>query len=607
MSSFVGKFNIAIVLIVLGAIAADGSGRAPTSVLNRDRQGPDYALNLTIPQGRAGAVETRAAFAIPARAGWNATASTVADAVTSGKHSDSALNATDSGGIPRSSSSDSSLLANLTGFPAPFAAQSGAASQTERMNGIVSACSQAGSTADAQIDAAITTLGENGGVVDLACYGGSVQSLAGTIHVPANVWIRGNGRITKFQPASGSFTPLFSIDTNTSRVSGVWVDMANLAPDSFNGCVYGLSGNYQPLKNATSDPMQTTIEDFAVTAWNQSTGAAICMTATGLDNSIDGVSVRHGYISGTQNAFNLQESGPGWINGNEISDVYIKQGAEAGECGILMHAIGTTPGGIDLNTFSQMSHEDITGIGDVYGVCVMGGGFIQGNTWEGMMADSPVPVHYDCSPSCGDTTYYQGNSFSGALNGLWETGSAAYDNHFGLWNREYSFGGPLTVNSINIMKAGGLQYQGSLVFGPNVGGSISIYPMAPGGEVVDEEPGGGYAPHDSDSYRVHRNVVIPSVITGFQGSGTAVSIANGPFTPGNLRMTDGGGSDADSGLSRNSIPTASSTVPMVNGIACIKAAGPPIVIGYCITAPAASSTPLYRNGLNGTPLICVCE
>jgi hypothetical protein len=498
-----------------------------------------------------------------------------------------------------------------------FAAQPGAAAHSpgflpvkpEESTGTLSACSQAGSTVDAQIDAAIASLGENGGIVDLSCYGGSTQTIAGTIHVPAHIWIRGNGRITKFQPVSGTFTPLFSIDTNTSRVSGVWVDMANLAPNTFNGCVYALSGNYQPLMNASSDPMQETIEDFTVTAWNQSTGAAICLTATGIDNSIAGLSVRHGYISGTQNALNFQESGPGWINGNQISDVYIKQGAEPGECGILLHATGTTPGGIDLNTFSQMSHEDITGISEVYAVCLIGGGFIQANTWEGQMADTPVPVHYDCSPNCGDSAGYQGNSFSGAINGFWEVGSAAYDNHFGLWNRQYSIGGPLSVNSINIVKAGGLQYQGQQVFGPNGGGSISLYPTAHGGAVVDSDPDGGYAPHDADSYRVHGNVAIPPVITGFQGSGTAVSIANGPFTPGNLRMTDGGGSDADSGISRSSIPTASTTAPQVNAVACIKSAGPPIVIGYCVTAPSASPrpVPLHEFRLNGTPLTCVCE
>jgi len=501
--------------------------------------------------------------------------------------------------------------------PITFAAQPGVAAQpaafrpagAETGTGVLAACSQAGSTADAQIDAAIASLGEDGGIVDLSCYGGSTQTIAGIIHVPAHVWIRGNGRITKFQPTSGAVTPLFSIDTNTSRVSGVWVDMANLARDTFNGCVYSLAGNYQPLKDASSDPMQESIEDFTVTAWNQSTGAAICLTATGIDNSIAGLSVRHGFISGTQNALNFQESGPGWINGNQISDVYIKQGAEPGECGILLHATGTTPGGIDLNTFSQMSHEDITGISEVYAVCIIGGGFIQANTWEGQMADTPVPVHYDCSPNCGDSTQYQGNSFSGAINGFWEDGSATYDNHFGLWNRQYSIGGPLSVNSINIVKAGGLLYQGNQVFGPNGGGSISLYPTAHGGAVVDSDPNGGYAPHDADSYRVHGNVAIPPVITGFQGSGTALSIANGPFTPGNLRMTDGGGSDADSGLPFKRIPVASTTAPKVGAIACIKSAGPPIVIGYCVTTPLASPLPrpLPEYRLNGTALTCVCE
>jgi hypothetical protein len=502
--------------------------------------------------------------------------------------------------------------------PITFAAQPGAAAQYAALNpvkpeastGSLSACTQAGSTADAQINAAIASLGENGGIVDLSCYGGSTQTIAGIIHVPAHVWIRGNGRITKFQPASGSFTPLFSMDTSTSRVSGVWVDTANLAPNTFNSCVFSFAGNYQPLASASSDPMQTTVEDFTVTAWNQSTGAALCFTATdAVLNSVDGVSVRHGYISGTQNAFDLQQSGSGWINGNEISDVYIKQGEEPGQCGILMHATGTTPGGIDLNTFSQMTHDDITASTGVYAVCIIGGGFIQANTWQGAMADSPVPVHYDCSPNCGDSTQYQGNNFSGAINGFWEDGSARYDNHFGLWNRQYSFGGPLTVNSINIIRAGGLQYMGNPVFGPDGSSSTSIYPLSHGGAVVDTDPGGGYAPHDADSYRVHGNVAIPPVITGFQGSGTAVSIANGPFTPGNLRMTDGGGSDADSGISRSSIPTASTTAPQVNAVACIKSAGPPIVIGYCVTAPSASPrpVPLHEFRLNGTPLTCVCE
>jgi hypothetical protein len=573
------RMYASIVLIAAGAIAASGSG---TTV-------------------RGGAESTKTAHKLAAAANYY-------------KPSEASLFAKSNVGGPRSATPDWALLANLTGLPTALAAQSGAAAQfgqNESMGksrgGVVSACGQAGGTADEQIDAAITSLGESGGVVDLSCFGGTTQTLAATIHVPAYVWLRGNGRITKFQPASGSFTPLFSIDTSTSRVSGIWVDTANLAANTFNGCVFGLSGNYQPLASASSDPMQETIEDFTVTAWNQSTGAAVCFTATdSILNSIAGVSVRHGYISGTQNALNFQESGSGWINGNQISDVYIKQGAEPGECGILLHATGTTPGGIDLNTFSQMTHDDITASSGVSAVCVMGGGFIQANTWEGAIADSPVPVHYDCSPSCGDSTEYQGNTFSGAINGFWEAGAPVYDNHFGLWNRQYSFGGALNVNSLNIVKAGGLQYQGNPVFGADGSTSISLFPLAHGGAVVDSDPEGGYAPHDSDSYRVHGNVVIPSFLTGFQGSGTAVSIANGPFTPGNLRMTDGGGSDADSGLSRSSIPSQSSTAPLVNGIACIKSAGPPIVIGYCTTPPTESATPL-RHPLGGTAPTCTCQ
>ena len=594
---------ISIVFIAVGAIAVGASGSKPPSALSQIRESPDYPL--TSPQGRTGVRRQAPLASISVGRGAVSSTTTygMAGAVTYSRLTQSSLVANKRGGNSRNSSADSPFLATLTGLPVPFAAQSQAAPRlapsssvtSDQVNGVVSACSETGATADAQIDAAITSLGGNGGVVDLSCYGGSTQSIAGTIHVPANVWIRGNGRITKFQPASTSFTPLFSMDTSTSRVSGVWVDMANLAADSFNGCVFGFSGNYQPQASASSDPMQETVEDFAVTAWNQSTGAALCFTATGLNNSIAGVSVRHGYISGTRNGLDFEESGSGWINGNQISDVYIKQGAEPGECGILLHAAGTTPGGIDLNTFSQMTHDDITGISEVYAVCLTGGGYIQANTWEGAMADTPVPVHYDCSPNCGDTAEYQGNSFSGAFNGFWEAGAATYDNHFGLWNRQYSFGGPLNVNSINITSAGGLQYQGNPVFGPNTNNSISLFPAAHGGAVVDSDPSGGYAPHDSDSYRVHGYVVIPSGITSYQGGGTAISIANGTFTPGNLRMTDGGGSDADSGLSRNSIPSASSTAPMVNGIACIKSAGPPIVIGYCATA------------FSGTPPTCTCR
>lgn len=370
------------------------------------------------------------------------------------------------------------------------------------INNVISACSQTGSTADVQISNAITALGANGGIVDLSCYSGTTPIIASTVNIPQNVWIRGGGTTANFQPSSTSLNPVFQLNAITSKISGVWVDLTALSSNSWTGCVFGLSGNYQPLSGTSGDPYRPTIEDFVITAGNQNNGGSgICATVTSdTTNSMAGLSIRHGFISGTQYAINIAQSETGWFNANQISDVSIKQQSSGTACGVLFNSTGSAPGGIGLNTFSQMTYEDEGGGSSDYAECFIGSGPIQGNTWEGSMNDNPTPVHYDCSPSCGTGSSYQDNWFSGAFNGTWESGAPPYDSHINLWLRDYNLAALVTVQGLNITNAYGLLYQGNQVIGTDGPTSTAIYPIEHGGVVAAVDPSGGYAPMQASAF-----------------------------------------------------------------------------------------------------------
>ena len=79
-------------------------------------------------------------------------------------------------------------------------------------------------------------------------------------------------------------------------------------------------------------------------------------------------------------------------------------------------------------------------------------------------------------------------------------------------------------------------------------------------------------------------------LTGVQGTaGTAIAAASGTFTNGNLRSTNATGDEVDSGITTahiNALPTVGT--PIVGQAACVKAAGPPVVIGFCSTVVSSS-------------------
>jgi hypothetical protein len=76
------------------------------------------------------------------------------------------------------------------------------------------------------------------------------------------------------------------------------------------------------------------------------------------------------------------------------------------------------------------------------------------------------------------------------------------------------------------------------------------------------------------------NLVLPSNLTGPHGNSTRVQLSDGTGTSGNLAKFAADGSVTD-GMAADSIATTNS--PTVGHAACIKRAGPPVVIGYCST------------------------
>jgi hypothetical protein len=77
------------------------------------------------------------------------------------------------------------------------------------------------------------------------------------------------------------------------------------------------------------------------------------------------------------------------------------------------------------------------------------------------------------------------------------------------------------------------------------------------------------------------------VLTAVQGStGTKVLAASGTFTNTHLVSIDSNGDAADAGIASTAVPTVAT--PTAGHAACIKSAGPPVLIGYCSTQPDAS-------------------
>ena len=81
--------------------------------------------------------------------------------------------------------------------------------------------------------------------------------------------------------------------------------------------------------------------------------------------------------------------------------------------------------------------------------------------------------------------------------------------------------------------------------------------------------------------------LLPSTLTGYHGtSGTKVQLSDGTGTSGNVAKFAADGSIVDGGVAASSIPTVGT--PTVNQAACIKSAGPPVVIGYCSTVVSSA-------------------
>ena len=91
----------------------------------------------------------------------------------------------------------------------------------------------------------------------------------------------------------------------------------------------------------------------------------------------------------------------------------------------------------------------------------------------------------------------------------------------------------------------------------------------------------------STGYGNGNGLLLPSTLTGYHGSsGTKVQLSTGTGTSGNVAKFAADGSIVDGGVAASAIPTVGT--PTVNQAACIKSAGPPVVIGYCSTVVSAT-------------------
>src|SRR6185312_9211918 len=108
------------------------------------------------------------------------------------------------------------------------------------------------------INAAIAAL-PSGGTVVLPSTG--TYSMGTGVTIPGGVWVKGNLG-AKIQPASN--IGLFTIQPD-ARISGVWVDTANLTANTLSSSIFTLTGG------TYKDGQQTIVEDNKVTAENQLT------------------------------------------------------------------------------------------------------------------------------------------------------------------------------------------------------------------------------------------------------------------------------------------------------------------------------------------------
>ena len=272
---------------------------------------------------------------------------------------------------------------------------------TQAINTTLYADQFPGATADIQINSAIAALGSNGGVVDCSGYGATTQSIATSIIVPSNVWLRGN-LATKFQPAANN--GCFIIQPN-GRISGFWVDTANLTANTLSASIFTLTGG------TYKDGELTLLADLLITATNQLTanGAAILFdTTSGGSGPIAFVSTKRIRINGMGIGIFLRTSGSEWINGCHFEDIEIS----SAPVGYVLDAGGSI--GIGGNLFSNCSFEAGTitiNVNANIGIFMEGSGPILYNTFANIdIWDSTTPIENINAAAAG-------NYFFGRIDG----------------------------------------------------------------------------------------------------------------------------------------------------------------------------------------------
>jgi hypothetical protein len=112
-------------------------------------------------------------------------------------------------------------------------------------------------------------------------------------------------------------------------------------------------------------------------------------------------------------------------------------------------------------------------------------------------------------------------------------------------------------------------------------GDLVLYP--PSGLIITQGLASDFQGH---AFRNNNGTMIGAADLGPHGNGLYLQKSDNTGTAGNLAKFDAGGNTVDGGVAASSVVTAAS--PTVGHAACIKSAGPPLVIGYCSTVVDSS-------------------
>jgi hypothetical protein len=216
--------------------------------------------------------------------------------------------------------------------------------------GAISACVQAGATADAKITAALALV-PHGGVVDARCFGRSFQKIASTVIIgaPTNQDIHQTlilDPATYFVPASPSLN-MFTV-IGSGSILGLDAYFPSGMTYSGSAVVVNAQGGY----------IQTMVEKVKCDASNEvhygyTSGTCILLTGTA-HNPITFLGVSHIRCLGLNACIDMTSAGGGYVNGNNISDV-IASGSGAV---LQFDNLDSNPGSqIVGNIFSQVVGE----------------------------------------------------------------------------------------------------------------------------------------------------------------------------------------------------------------------------------------------------------